>query len=426
MTPFKHFTYQNNRLFCENCDVELIAQKQGTPLYIYSYQSLVDQFAELDTAFAGTDHLICYSVKANSNMAIMKIFFSLGSGADVVSVGEMRRALNAGCDPKKIVFSGVGKTSEEIHFALQQGILQINVESEQELLNIQRIAQFLDIKAPVAIRVNPDVDPKTHPYIATGLKQSKFGVSEKTALELYKKSLALSHVNPVGIDCHIGSQITEMDSFTDAAQKLANMVRQLKEAGHEIKNIDVGGGLGIHYRNEPNPRPADYAKAILSPLKDMGCRIVLEPGRFLVGNAGALLTKVIYLKKGEEGQHFTIVDAAFNDLMRPALYGAYHEFLPAVIQTKRSKVKTTIVGPVCETTDVLAHDREIVLAGPGEYLAIMSAGAYGMTMASTFNSRPRPAEILVKDKMFYVIKKPDRLEDITQRESLPEFLKDAG
>lgn len=424
MTGFNHFNYKNDKLFCENTDVELIALKQGTPLYIYSYQALIDQFKELDDAFASVDRLICFSVKANSNAAILKSFFSQGSGADVVSGGELRRALLAGCDPKKIVFSGVGKTSEEIHLALQEGVLQFNVESEQELENIERIAAFLDVKAPVALRVNPDVDAKTHPYISTGLKENKFGVGHDQSLSLYKKALGMKHLDVVGVDCHIGSQIIELQCFEDAMKKVRDLVLELKKIGCHLKNIDIGGGLGIRYKNEKNKSAWEYAESVLSPLKDLGCKIILEPGRFLVGNSGIFVTKVTYLKKNEDGKHFTIVDGAFNDLMRPMLYQAYHEIVPVVVKKDRAAVKTNVTGPICESTDFFAKERDVQLTGPGEYLAIMSAGAYGMSMASTYNSRPRPTEVLVKDKEFYVIRKPDRLEDIIGKETMPEFLKE--
>lgn len=424
MTGFTHFNYKNDKLFCENTDVELIALKQGTPLYIYSYQVLIDQFKELDGAFANVDHVICFSVKSNANAAILKSFFSQGAGADVVSGGELRRALLAGCDPKKIVFSGVGKTSEEIHLALQEGVLQFNVESEQELENIERIAAFLDVKAPVALRVNPDVDAKTHPYISTGLKENKFGVGHDQSLNLYKKALGMKHVDVVGVDCHIGSQIIELQCFEDAMQKVRDLVLELKKIGCHLKNIDIGGGLGIRYKNEKNKSAQEYAASVLSPLEGLGCKIILEPGRFLVGNAGIFVTKVTYLKKNEDGKHFTIVDGAFNDLMRPMLYQAYHEIVPVVVKKERSVIKTNITGPICESTDFFAKERNILLTGPGEHLAIMSAGAYGMSMASTYNSRPRPTEVLVKDKEFYVIRKPDRLEDIIGKETMPEFLKE--
>ncbi len=424
MTNFAHFTYKTNRLFCEESDLDLIAQKQGSPLYIYSYQSLVDQFAALDGAFKNHAHLICFSVKANPNAAVMKTFFSLGAGADVVSSGELRRAINAGCARDKIVFSGVGKTSEEIHLALNEGVLQFNVESEAELLNIQRIASFLDKRANIAIRVNPDVDPKTHPYISTGLKQNKFGVNHSLAIALYKKAKTLSHIDVTGIDCHIGSQITESQPFYDAAAKLRELILELKKEGIELKHVDVGGGLGIRYKDETTKSPTEYAAAILKALDGLNLNIILEPGRFLTGNAGIFVTKVLYLKEGDEGQHFTIVDGAFNDLMRPMLYDAYHEIVPLVKDDTRKKIATTIVGPICESTDTFAKDRTLTAVKPGEHLSFMSAGAYGMSMSSMYNSRGRVAEILVKGKEFFVIKKPDRLEDFTKQEALPEFLKD--
>lgn len=423
MTLFAHFSYRNGKLFCENSDIDLIAQKQGTPLYVYSYQALLDQYGKLKEAFSGVDHLICYSVKANPNRAVLRTFFAQGAGADVVSGGELRRALDAGCDPKKIVFSGVGKTSEEIHLALGKGILQFNVESEQELLNIQRVAAFLDKRAAIALRVNPDVDAKTHPYISTGLKCNKFGVSHDVAIELYKKARDFSHVDITGIDCHIGSQLVDISPIADAMTRVRELVLELKAQGIALKNVDVGGGLGIRYKDEPVRSAQEYAEAVLNPLKDLGCRILLEPGRFLVGNAGAFIAKVVYLKKNADGKHFTIVDGAFNDLMRPMLYGAYHEILPVVKKEGRPLVATDVVGPICETTDTFAKEREMPLVGPGEFVAFMSAGAYGASMASLYNSRGRPCEVLVRDKEFYVIKKPDRLEDITEREAVPEFLK---
>lgn len=424
MTQFENFAYHGNKLFCEACDVEIIAKKQGTPLYVYSYKSLVEQFRRFDAAFASVDRLICFAVKANPNKAVLRAFFALGAGADVVSGGELRRALMAGCVAKKIVFSGVGKTSEEIHLALNEGIRQFNVESEQELHNIQRIASFLDKRAAIAVRVNPDVDAKTHPYISTGLKNNKFGVGRKQALDLYRAAKNMSHVDIVGMGCHIGSQLVDIAPFADTVSRLRELVLELKSTGITLQSLDVGGGLGIRYKDEPVRAVEDYAQMILKGVADLGLKIIFEPGRFLVGNAGAFVTKVTYLKKTEEGKHFTIVDGAFNDLMRPMLYGAYHEILPVVTVPGRPVITTDVVGPICESTDSFAKDREIPLTGPGEYLALMSAGAYGASMASLYNSRGRPTEVLVKDKEFYVIKKPDRLEDITEREAVPEFLKE--
>jgi diaminopimelate decarboxylase len=424
MTQFDFFKYKNDRLCCENADIEEIANKQGTPLYLYSYSALVQQFERFDKAFADVDHLICFSMKANSNAAVLKTFFNLGGGADVVSGGELRRALLAGCEAKKIVFSGVGKTSEEIHLALNEGILQFNVESEQELLNIQRIASFLDKRAPIAIRVNPDVDAKTHPYISTGLKQNKFGVSENKAIEMYHQARGMSHVDIVGIDCHIGSQLTELAPFGDALRKVRELVNFLKDQGVFLKHADIGGGLGIRYNDENAQTPEAYAATVLKPMRDLGVKIILEPGRYLVGNAGALITKVIYTKENDDGHKFTIIDAAFNDLMRPALYDAYHEINPVIRKSERKIVTTDIVGPICETGDTFSKARLLRAAAPGEYLAIMSAGAYGMSMSSTYNTRGRCSEVMVKDKQFFVVKKPDRLEDIIGKETLPEFLKD--
>lgn len=422
---FEHFHFQDGRLFCEGSDVALIAEKQGSPLYVYSYQALVDQYEKLDQAFSGVDHLICYAVKANTNKAILKTFFNKGAGADVVSGGEMRRAMAAGCPADKIVFSGVGKTSEEIHFAIGEGILQFNVECEQELLNIQRIAKFLDQKANIAIRVNPDVDPKTHPYISTGLKEEKFGVSLDAAFELYLKAKDMSHVNIVGIHSHIGSQILETSPFYEAFEKIKGLVLRLKDAGIELKQLDIGGGFGISYTGEKVPDPREYAEAFTKPLKELGLKIIIEPGRYLVGNAGALVTKVTYGKKTDDGKIFTLVDAGMADLIRPMLYQAEHQIWCVEDVPDRPIIKTDIAGPYCESTDVFVKNFEMPARAAGEYLAIMSAGAYGMSMASLYNSRGRPSEVMVKDKMFFVIKKPDRLEDFTKQESVPEFLKDS-
>lgn len=423
MKNYPYFEYQNGRLFCEGSDVALVAQKQGTPLYVYSYQAMVDQYKKLDTAFAEIDHLICYAVKANTNKAILTTFFNLGCGADVVSGGELLRSLQAGCPANKIVFSGVGKTNEEIHLAIQEGILQFNVECEQELLNIQRIAKFLDEKARIAIRVNPDVDPKTHPYISTGLKTEKFGVDIKQAVDLYQKAQNLSHIEITGIHCHIGSQILETTPFEEAFQKIKQLVLQLKDLGISLSHLDIGGGFGIAYQDEVVPEASEYAKSFIAPLKELGLKIIIEPGRFLVGNAGVLVTKVLYGKTNSEGEVFTLVDAGMADLIRPMLYQAKHKIVPVEKFNDRKTIRTHIAGPYCESTDVLARDLEMPVSAAGEYLAVMSAGAYGMSMASLYNSRGRASEVMIKDKMFYIIKKPDRLEDYTKQESVPEFLK---
>lgn len=422
-TKFENYAYKNNTLYCEDVNLQELAKKHGTPLYVYSHSSLEEQFKKLDQAFQSVDHLICFSVKANPNQAILRSFFNLGAGADVVSGGELQRAILAGCDPQKIVFSGVGKTDEEIELALDKGIRQFNVESEQELDRIEDIAQKKNQKAAIAFRVNPDVDAKTHPYISTGLRYNKFGVSHKQAITLYKKASQMSHIEIVGIDCHIGSQLTDISPFTDAMQRIRELVLELREQGIHLKSIDIGGGLGIRYKDEDVKTPEEYAKAILEPLKDLKCQILLEPGRFLVGNSGAFLTQVVYIKENEEGKHFTIVDGAFNDLMRPMLYHAYHEILPVTKEENRREVSTDVVGPICETTDSFAKDRVLHEILPNEVMAIMSAGAYGASMASLYNSRPRPKEILVREKETYLIKEADSLEDIIRKEKMPGFLK---
>ncbi|MBF0103740.1 MAG: diaminopimelate decarboxylase [Deltaproteobacteria bacterium] len=416
------FEYRQNHLFCEDCRVDEIIKKHGTPLYVYSRSNIVEQFKQMTRAFGTHTHVVCYSVKANSNGAILKTLVNLGAGMDVVSGGELRRALNVGCDPKKIVYSGVGKTANEIRFAIQTGILQINCESEQELSTIQNIASSLNIKAPVALRVNPDIDPKTHPYISTGLKENKFGISHLKAVSVYKSALSMSHIEITGISCHIGSQILECEPFRNAMIKLKDIINQLAAINIPVKNVDVGGGLGIIYNNENPLTATDYARAITEPLTGLDCTILLEPGRFIVGNAGILVTKVIYVKEGDHKEHFTIVDAAFNDLKRPMLYGAYHEIIPVMVSPEKKTITTNIEGPICETTDRFARHREMQPTEPGEYLAIMSTGAYGMSMACTYNSRGRPAEVLVKGDQFFLVRKADSIEDITHNEIMPGFL----
>lgn len=417
-----HFHYKNNELHCEQLSLLTLAKKFGTPLYIYSYTFLHDQFKRFDSAFSEVDHLICYSMKANSNRAVLKTFINQGSGIDVVTGGELKRALLAGCDPKKIVFSGVGKNSEEIKAALEIGILQFNVESASELANIDRIAQSLNKKAPVALRVNPDVDPKTHAYISTGLKKAKFGISRERSLELYRQAHAMKGVEVVGIDCHIGSQLTQTDPFLEALNKVLEMVDILRKEGVAIKNIDFGGGLGITYKDETPPSPEVYAQTILPLLKGKNLRLILEPGRFLVGNSGVLLTQVLY-NKDRDNKKFVVVDAASNDLIRPMLYGAYHEINPIEKKSDREIITADIVGPICETGDFFAQDRDVQKSVGGEYLALMSAGAYGFSMASTYNSRPRPAEVMVKGDQVFVINERQTLEEIVKGEKVPEFLK---
>jgi diaminopimelate decarboxylase len=422
MTKFTHFTYKKNTLFCENTSIKDIVAKHNTPIYIYSYQSIKDQYHLLAEAFGPWQNLICYAVKANTNKAILKTLFNLGAGADVVSGGELSRALMAGCDPQKIVFSGVGKTENEIELGINSNILQFNVEGEQELDAINTIAKHLGKNAPIAIRVNPDVDPKTHPYISTGLKKNKFGVNHKQALALYEKALKLNHLHIAGISCHIGSQITQTQPFYDAMVKIRELIDCLEKQNITLDNIDIGGGMGILYEQENIPTARDYAHAIMTPLDGVKGQIILEPGRFLVGNAGVLITKVLYVKPSEEGLLFTIVDSGFNDLMRPMLYQAHHDIIPVTKDAKAKEVVTNIEGPICESSDRFAKKRKIPLQKQNDYLAIMSAGAYGSSMASSYNSRARPAEVLVKDDAFFLIKKADLLDDIVKNELLPDFL----
>lgn len=417
-----YFHYKNNHLHCESTPLENISKKIGTPFYVYSYGALKEPFESMDKAFGDLEHLICYSMKANSNAAILKTFINLGSGIDVVTGGELYRALKAGCDPQKIVFSGVGKSEGEIKEALISGILQFNVESEAELELIQKIARDLNKKAPIALRVNPDVDPKTHPYIATGLKKSKFGIPHQEALSLYQKASQMSFIEIVGIDCHIGSQLTQTSPFVEALSRVKEIVSQLKKNGIELKNCDIGGGLGITYNQETPPRVEDYAKAVKGVVKNLNLQIILEPGRFLVGNAGALITQVLYNKQGEVN-HFTIVDAASNDLMRPSLYDAYHEIKPIKQNEKPAMIETNVVGPICENGDFLAKDRKIQASKSGDLLALMSAGAYGFSMSSTYNSRPRCAEVMVKGSEWFIIREREIFQDLIKGEKIPEFLK---
>lgn len=414
------FQYKSGELYAEDVPVRKLAKEFGTPLYIYSYNTLLNHFKAYETAFDGFPHIICFALKANSNAAIIRLFAKNGGGADVVSGGELFRALKAGMPAKKIVYAGVGKTEEEIIYALKSKILMFNVESEDELREIDRIAGKIKTKAPIALRINPDIDPETHPYISTGLKKHKFGIPIEDALEYYRLANSLKNIRIVGIHKHIGSQITKISPFVDALKRILILVDELTKQGIGINYLDIGGGLGITYRDEVPPNPAQLAKNILPLLKDRKLTVVLEPGRSLVGNAGILVTKTLYLKKGNE-KEFVIVDAGMNDLMRPTLYGAYHHIQP-IIKNKRDKIIADIVGPICESGDFLAKDREIQKVKNGEYLAIMSAGAYGFTMSSNYNSRPRAAEVMVKGKKYELIRKRETFSDIIRGEAIPEFV----
>ena len=387
-------------LFAEAVSLETIANQFGTPTYVYSKNTLIQTFESFKKGLLKTDHLICFAVKANSNIAILNLFASLGAGFDIVSGGELERVIYAGGDPQKIVFSGVGKTASEIEAALKANILCFNVESRSELLRIEEVAKKINIKAPISIRVNPDVDAKTHPYISTGLKDNKFGVDFNQALALYLEAKNMSHIEIKGIDCHIGSQITELKPFVDSLDRVLSLVDQLKKNEIHLSHIDIGGGIGICYQDESPPDFEIYTKEILSKIQNLNVKIIFEPGRALVGNAGVLLSKVEYLKQNDV-KHFAIIDAAMNDLMRPTLYDAYHEI--KVVREHDTKSQLfDVVGPVCESGDFIAKNRSLKLK-ENDLICIMSAGAYGMSMSSNYNSRGRAAEVMVdQDKVFEV------------------------
>jgi len=415
-----HFHYIDGELFCEDVPVRRIAEAVGTPFYLYSHATLSHHFRTFDDAFHGFPHIICFAVKANANLAILRLFARHGAGADIVSGGELFRALKAGVDPKKIVYSGVGKSFQEIRQALKAGILMFNIESSQELGEISRLAGLLKLRAPVALRINPDIDPQTHPYISTGLKKNKFGINIDRALLDYEHAQKLPQVEVVGVACHIGSQITELSPFLEAVQRLRQLVEELDRRGIHIRYLDLGGGLGITYDQETPPHPREYGQALIKELEGLGVTLILEPGRVIVGNAGILVTRVFYTKDSE-AKHFIIVDAGMNDLARPSLYGSYHALWP-VVQAPRRELTASLVGPICESGDFLAKDRPMPDFQPGELVAVMSAGAYGFSMSSNYNARPRVAEILVKDREFYVIRKRETYAQLIRGESVPEFL----
>lgn len=411
-----HFTYRDNQLFAENVPVQTIVEKYGSPCYIYSRATLERHWHAFNNAFGLQAHLICYAVKANSNLGVLNVLARLGSGFDIVSIGELQRVLQAGGDAKKVVFSGVGKRADEICDALKIGIRCFNVEVFDELERINRIAGELNLIAPISFRVNPDVDAKTHPYISTGLKENKFGIAIENALEAYQHAASLKNIEVVGIDCHIGSQLTETRPFLDALDKVLVLVEKLKTAGITLKHLDLGGGLGIQYRDETPPEPAEYISAILARLGQTDLEIMLEPGRAIVGNAGILVTRVEYLKPTEH-KNFAIVDAAMNDLIRPALYSAWQEIIPVQLGSNATEMLWDIVGPVCETGDFLGKQRPLKLA-TGDLLAVRSSGAYGFTMSSNYNSRPRVAEIMVDGDAIHVVRARETLEQLWQGEAV--------
>lgn len=408
------FAYRGRTLCAEEVPLPAIAARVGTPTYVYSRRTLERHYRVFDSAFAAAPHRVCYSVKACSNLAVIRVLADLGSGFDVVSGGELERVRRAGGRMGSVVFSGVGKTDEEIAAALRARILMLNVESEAELVRIRAVARRLGRAAPVALRVNPDVNPRTHPAIATGLKESKFGIPTNHAAALCRRFRSDPALAFVGVDCHIGSQLVEVGPVRAALRRLAAFFRELRGEGLPFEYLDVGGGLGITYHDETPPDPVRYAKAVIEPTRGLRATLVLEPGRVLVGNAGILMTRVLYRKRGA-AKEFVVVDAGMNDLIRPALYGAYHE-IRAVARRPRPTIRADVVGPVCESTDALARGRSLPDVGPGDLLAVMSAGAYGMSMASTYNSRPRPAEVLADGRRYSVVRRRETVADLVRGE----------
>ncbi len=412
-----HFNYRDGVLYCEDVSLEAVAKRHGTPVYVYSRATMERHWRAFDGVFGGHDHLVCYAVKANSNLAVLNLLARLGSGFDIVSGGELARVLAAGGDAGKVVFSGVAKQAEEIRQALDAGICCFNVESESELRRIDAVAGQQGVRAPVSLRVNPDVDAGTHPYISTGLKENKFGIEFKRAREVFRLAASLPHLEIVGVDCHIGSQLTETAPFVDALDRLLSLIATLEADGIRIRHIDVGGGLGIRYRDEQPPLPQDYAAALLARLGGSGLKIIIEPGRAIAGNAGVLLTRVEYLKRGEE-KNFAIVDAGMNDLLRPALYDAWQEIVPVMPRDATEAAHCyDIVGPVCETGDFLGKDRTLALR-EGDLLAVRSAGAYGFTMSSNYNSRPRAAEVMVDGGEAHLVREREKTGDLFAGERL--------
>lgn len=410
------FNYRNGSLHAEDVDLHTIASQFGTPCYVYSRATLERHWRAFDDAFADTDHLICYAVKANSNLGVLNVLARLGSGFDIVSLGELERVLKAGGDPARILFSGVGKRVDEMRRALEVGIHCFNVESEAELDQLDQLARAMGKRAPVSLRVNPDVDAQTHPYISTGLKENKFGIDIATAERVYERAAAMTGIEVVGVDCHIGSQLTQLSPFTEALDRLLALIDRLAARGITIRHIDLGGGLGIPYRDEQPPAPAHYSAAICERLGSLPYTVVLEPGRAIAGNAGVLLTRVEYLKHTPH-KNFAIVDAAMNDLIRPALYQAWQTILPVLEGGQGEKRLYDVVGPVCETGDWLGKERELAVV-TGDVLAVRSAGAYGFVMSSNYNSRPRAAEVMVDGDQVYLVRERESVEDLFAGEHL--------
>ncbi len=415
------FHYRGNQLYAEDVAVRDLAEQYGTPLYIYSHGTLVRHFKAYEEAYQEFPHIICYALKANTNGAILRLLAGQGCGADIVSGGELFRAMKAGIEPQKIVYAGVGKTEQEIRSALKAKVLMFNVESEDELREIDRVAGSMNTRAPIALRINPDIDARTHPYISTGMKEHKFGISIDRAVEHYRIAARLKNIEVLGVQKHIGSQITKITPFVDAVKRILVLLDELRKQKFPVRYLDIGGGLGITYLSENPPLPGDISKRLLPLLKGRDITLVMEPGRSIVGNAGILVTKTLYLKKSGS-KNFVIVDAGMNDLMRPSLYDAYHHIVP-VRKSGRSEIKADIVGPICESGDFLAKGRKIERVNKGEFLAVMSAGAYGMSMSSGYNSRPRAAEVMVKGRDHALVARRGTYKDLVQHEVMPEFLK---
>lgn len=410
-----HFLYQDNTLYAEGCRVNDLAQTYGTPLYIYSRATLERHWHAFNNAVAGHPHLVCYAVKANSNLAVLNVLARLGSGFDIVSGGELARVMEAGGDPAKVVFSGVGKTVTEMEQALNLGIYCFNVESSAELEQLNLVAGRLGKVAPVSLRVNPDVDAGTHPYISTGLKENKFGIAMDEAEAVFARAHALPHLQVKGVDCHIGSQLTEIQPFLDAMDRMLSLIDRLAEQGIVIEHFDVGGGLGVTYDDETPPHPDVYAAALLKRLGHRKLKLIFEPGRAIAANAGIFVTEVLYLKENSD-KRFAIVDGAMNDLIRPALYSAWQQIIPVTPRDEQAHV-FDIVGPVCETGDFLGKDRELAIA-PGDLLVVRSSGAYGFAMASNYNTRPRAAEVMVDGDKAYLVREREKLPQLWQGEQL--------
>jgi len=420
-----HFIYKDNELYCESVAIADIAKAVGTPFYLYSSATLAHHFNTFDKSFGELPHLTCFAVKSCSNLAVLRLFSTLGGGADIVSGGELYRSLKAGIDPRRIIYSGVGKTEEELRYGLVSGILMFNVESEQELEKLQQVAQEQEIVAPVSFRVNPDVDPKTHAYISTGLAKNKFGIPIEQAEKVYLRAQEMSHIKILGVSCHIGSQLTEISPFTEALLKVKQFVGRLETLGITIDYLDMGGGLGVRYQDEKPPHPQEYARALKEEMEGLECTLILEPGRVIVSNAGILISQVLYTKR-TQAKKFIIVDAAMNDMARPSLYDAHHDIQPVTRKSGQATDETLevadVVGPICETSDFLARDRQLPVLVQGDLVAVMTSGAYGFTMSSNYNSRPRAAEVLVKDDQFYVIRERENYETLIRDENIPDFL----